>query len=240
MFQTLIGKLIESVDFNLHITQLVNLLKWRFICVIRVTLILVINESSPSISWYKENEELTESNRYQFSSEDNGTHLLNIISLEIDDQAEWKCVAVNKYGQTVTSSFLKLVVPKNYKPPRFLEELRIAFSNEGSVNLECKVRRVQRTSVGEVLKYSPFVQQVIGVPQPQLKWFKDGQELNPGDMHKIISGQSGTCCLGTYTCQARNCMGTVSSSATLLTMEGKFLIFKNFINNNLTRNKKTY
>lgn len=66
-----------------------------------------------------------------------------------------------------------------------------------------------------------YLFKVIGVPQPQLKWLKDGQELNPGDMHKIISGQSGTCCLGTYTCQAHNCMGTVSSSATLLTMEGK-------------------
>lgn len=165
-----------------------------------VFMIKVTTESTPSISWYKEDEELTESNRYQFSSEDNGTYILNIVPLEIDDQAEWKCVAINKYGQTSTSSFLKLNIPKNFKRPRFLEELRIAFSNEGSVNLECKV---------------------IGVPQPQLKWFKDGQELNPGDMHKIISGQSGTCCLGTYTCQAHNCMGTVSSSATLLTMEDK-------------------
>ncbi|XP_025203950.1 uncharacterized protein LOC112600845 isoform X2 [Melanaphis sacchari] len=162
--------------------------------------IKVATESAPSISWYKEDEQLTESNRYQFSTEDNGTYILSILSLEIDDQAEWKCVAINKYGQTVTSSFLKLNIPKTFKSPRFLEELRIAFSNEGSVNLECKV---------------------IGVPQPQLKWFKDGQELNPGDMHKIISGQSGTCCLGTYTCQAHNCMGTVSSSATLLTMEDK-------------------
>ncbi|XP_026808599.1 uncharacterized protein LOC113550868 isoform X2 [Rhopalosiphum maidis] len=162
--------------------------------------IKVTTESTPSISWYKEDEQLTESNRYQFSTEDNGTYMLSILPLEIDDQAEWKCVAINKYGQTVTSSFLKLNIPKTFKSPRFLEELRIAFSNEGSVNLECKV---------------------IGVPQPQLKWFKDGQELNPGDMHKIISGQSGTCCLGTYTCQAHNCMGTVSSSATLLTMEDK-------------------
>ncbi|CAI6343292.1 unnamed protein product [Macrosiphum euphorbiae] len=165
-----------------------------------VFMIKVTTESTPSISWYKEDEQLTESNRYQFSTEDNGTYILNIVPLEIEDQAEWKCVAINKYGQTATSSFLKLNIPKNFKRPRFLEELRIAFSNEGSVNLECKV---------------------IGVPQPQLKWFKDGQELNPGDMHKIISGQSGTCCLGTYTCQAHNCMGTVSSSATLLTMEDK-------------------
>uniref|UniRef100_A0A2S2QNT5 Muscle M-line assembly protein unc-89 n=1 Tax=Sipha flava TaxID=143950 RepID=A0A2S2QNT5_9HEMI len=165
-----------------------------------VFMIKVTTESTPLIKWYKEDEELTESNRYQFSTEDNGIFVLNILPLEINDQAEWKCVAVNKYGQTVTSSFLKLNIPKHFKPPKFLEELRIAFSNEGSVNLECKV---------------------IGVPQPQLKWFKDGQELNPGDMHKIISGQSGTCCLGTYTCQAHNCMGTVTSSATLLTMEDK-------------------
>lgn len=102
---------------------------------------LVVTESTPSISWYKEDEELSESNRYQFSSEENGTFILNIVSLEIDDQAEWKCIAVNKYGQTVTSSFLKLNVPKHFKPPKFLDDLRIAFSNEGSVNLECKVNK---------------------------------------------------------------------------------------------------
>lgn len=69
----------------------------------------------------------------------------------------------------------------------------------GAVNLECKV---------------------IGVPQPVLKWYKDGRELKPGDIHKIISGQDGTCCLGTYTCEAHNCMGSVSSSASLLGLEG--------------------
>lgn len=57
---------------------------------------------------------------------------------------------------------------------------------------------------------------VIGVPQPQLRWFKDNEELKPGDIHKIISGEAGACSLGTYTCEAHNCMGTVSSSATLL------------------------
>lgn len=64
--------------------------------------------------------------------------------------------------------------------------------------------------------------QVIGVPQPVLKWYKDGEELKPGDIHRIISGQDGTCCLGTYTCEATNCMGTVSSSASLVGFEGRF------------------
>lgn len=67
-----------------------------------------------------------------------------------------------------------------------------------------------------------FLGQVIGVPQPSLKWYKDGRELKPGDIHRIISGEDGTCCLGTYTCEAYNCMGTVASSASLLGFEGKF------------------
>lgn len=61
------------------------------------------------------------------------------------------------------------------------------------------------------------------MPQPSLKWYKDGVELKPGDIHKIISGQDGTCCLGVYVCEAANCMGTVRSSASLLGFEGDFL-----------------
>lgn len=55
-------------------------------------------------------------------------------------QAEWKCVAINDYGQSVTSCFTKLCVPKHFKAPRFLEELKASFTPEGTVNLECKVR----------------------------------------------------------------------------------------------------
>nr|CAD7399300.1 unnamed protein product [Timema cristinae] len=113
-------------------------------------------------------------------------------------QAEWKCVATNDFGHSVTSCFLKLNIPRHFKKPRFLECLQAVLSEEGAVNLECKV---------------------IGVPQPVLKWYKDGEELKPGDIHRIISGQDGTCCLGTYTCEAQNCMGVVSSSASLLGFE---------------------
>lgn len=74
-----------------------------------------------------------------------------------------------------------------------------------------------------------FFFQVIGVPQPTLKWFKDGRELKAGDIHKIISGEDGSCCLGMYTCEAHNCMGTTSSSAALLGFEGKICCEGNFI-----------
>nr|CAD7443958.1 unnamed protein product [Timema bartmani] len=152
----------------------------------------------PQVSWYRDDETVESADRYMTSREPLGTYHLDIRRLEMVDQAEWKCVATNDFGHSVTSCFLKLTIPRHFKKPRFLECLQAVLSEEGAVNLECKV---------------------IGVPQPVLKWYKDGEELKPGDIHRIISGQDGTCCLGTYTCEAQNCMGVVSSSASLLGFE---------------------
>ncbi|KOC67434.1 Muscle M-line assembly protein unc-89 [Habropoda laboriosa] len=159
----------------------------------------------PSLSWYRDDVPVEENEKYQVAKENLGTCHLDVRKLEFVDQAEWKCVASNDHGESVTSCFLKLIIPKHFKKPKFLESLRAILSDEGAVNLECKV---------------------IGVPQPILKWYKDGVELKPGDIHRIISGQDGTCCLGTYTCEATNCMGTVSSSASLLGFEDKFPVRK--------------
>ncbi|XP_034477235.1 muscle M-line assembly protein unc-89-like [Drosophila innubila] len=152
----------------------------------------------PVLSWFRDELPIDPNERYNHYRGENDDWQLDIKSVEFVDQAEWKCVAVNDFGTSITSCFLKLQIPRHYKKPRFLECLRAVLTEEGAVNLECKV---------------------IGVPQPVLKWYKDGVELKPGDIHRIISGQDGTCCLGTYTCEARNCMGVVASSASLLGFE---------------------
>ena len=45
------------------------------------------------------------------------------------------------------------------------------------------------------------------------------QFIYSGDIHRLMSGKDGSCCLGTYTCVANNCMGSVTSSAALLGFE---------------------
>lgn len=112
--------------------------------------------------------ESSDPDRYVIAKETLGVCHLDICRLEFMDQAEWKCIATNDFGHSITSCYLRLVIPKHFKKPRFLEALRAILSEEGAVNLECKV---------------------IGVPQPILKWYKDGEELKPGDIHRIISGQ---------------------------------------------------
>lgn len=151
--------------------------------------------SIPTLTWYRDELPVEQSDAYNVYNVNATTYNLDVQRVEFADQAEWKCVAVNDFGSSVTSCFLKLLIPRHFKKPRFLENLRAVMTDGGAVNLECKV---------------------IGVPQPVLKWFKDGVELKAGDIHRIISGQDGTCCLGTYTCEARNCMGVVASSANIL------------------------
>ena len=52
-----------------------------------------------------------------------------------------------------------------------METLRAMLTDEGLVSFECKV---------------------VGYPTPLLRWFKDGQELRPGDVYQL----SGTNSLG--------------------------------------------
>lgn len=78
---------------------------------------------------------------------------------------------MDQYMRSLWLSALTLSVPRNYRGPRFLEDLRALLTEEGLVSFECKV---------------------VGYPTPVLQWFKDGQELKPGDVYQL----SGTNSLG--------------------------------------------
>lgn len=137
--------------------------------------------------WFRDDQPVeNEPERYNVIKETLGVCHLDITCLEFMDQAEWKCVATNEFGHSVTSCFLKLLIPKHYKKPKFLECLRAVLSEEGAVNLECKV---------------------IGVPQPVLKWYKDGEELKPGDIHRITSGEVSRVCFKNLLISQMNALG---------------------------------
>lgn len=110
------------------------------------------------------------------------------------DEGEWKCVVTSVDESVgISTCTVDMDIPKNYRKPRFMENLKAVLTDEGLVSFECKV---------------------VGFPTPQLKWYKDNQELKPGDVYQL----TGTNSLGTYCCLARNCMGETSSTA-VLTME---------------------
>lgn len=91
-----------------------------------------------------------------------------------------------------------IAVPKTYKAPEFLEELRALLTEQGTVSLECKV---------------------VGVPTPTLRWFKDGTEIRSGDVFALTANPDDPTSLGVYVCEAINCMGKAVSSSRVHILE---------------------
>lgn len=98
-------------------------------------------ESTEEITttWYRESDVILENDKYKLITEPPGRYHLDIERLELIDEAEWKCLGINEYGHSMTSCRVSVVVPAHYRKPKFLEPLRAVLSNEGTVNLECKV-----------------------------------------------------------------------------------------------------
>lgn len=55
-----------------------------------------------------------------------------------------------------------------------MENLKAILTEEGLVSFECKV---------------------VGFPTPLLRWFKDGQELKPGDVYQLTGTNSLGMCI---------------------------------------------
>lgn len=68
----------------------------------------------------------------------------------------YRIQAENLGGRNSCVALITVLVPKAYKGPEFIEALRAVLTEQGTVSLECKV---------------------IGVPTPNLRWFKDSKEI---------------------------------------------------------------
>lgn len=147
-----------------------------------------------AVVWYNKDGKIESSEKYKLIEDGLGSYTVEVKPSEFSDEGDWKCAVTSSEGTVAISScFVHMEIPKNYRKPRFMESLKAILTDEGLVSFECKV---------------------VGFPTPLLRWFKDGHELKPGDVYQL----TGTNSLGSYSCIARNCMGEASSSA-VLTLE---------------------
>ena len=58
----------------------------------------VVGNPPPAISWYRNEELLTDGGRVRTSANDNGQHTLVVLSTKPNDLGVFKCVARNKFG----------------------------------------------------------------------------------------------------------------------------------------------
>lgn len=155
---------------------------------------MVVPPWPKSVAWYNQEGRVEDSENVRFVEDGVGMYMIEVKQSMSSDAGEWKCVVTSVEGSVgISTATVDMDIPKNYRKPRFMENLKAVLTEEGLVSFECKV---------------------VGFPTPILKWFKDGHELKPGDVYQL----TGTNSLGTYCCVAKNCMGESSSTA-ILTVE---------------------
>ncbi|KAJ2954106.1 hypothetical protein O0L34_g2327 [Tuta absoluta] len=131
---------------------------------------LVVPPWPKSVVWYNKEGKVEPGERYHVLEDGVGGYLLEVGSSEWRDEGEWKCVATSSGGRVgMSTAYVSMEVPKNYRKPRFMENLQAVLTEEGLVSFECKV---------------------VGFPTPVLSWFKDGQELKPGDVYQLTGTNS--------------------------------------------------
>lgn len=119
------------------------------------------------INWYKNDSEVKKDERIKFCVRDNNNYSLLIEDCDLSDTGDYKAVVKNVYGQEETKCRLNITANAELSKnsPDFIELLKDICVHEG--------------------EDACFKCRVIGVPQPDVKWFKDGAQVEQTDRIKV-------------------------------------------------------
>ncbi|XP_046987930.1 obscurin isoform X3 [Schistocerca americana] len=144
----------------------------------------------PEIKWYKDGQQIVQTDRIKIIKETSETYTLSITSTKLEDSGSYSIVATNEMSQT--SEFWKFVV---HSGPQFLKTMNksVEAREDDTITFEVKVQ---------------------GDPKPDVKWLKNGEELKADGKHIIteVDGPTHTLTIkgttrndsGTYSCEVIN------------------------------------
>ncbi|CAF3618249.1 unnamed protein product [Rotaria sordida] len=164
----------------------------------------------PEVTWFKDNVPIVPDQRIKVHEDKPNVHSLKISSSQIDDKATYTCKAKNRFGEVEAKMNLNV----NSIKPNIVRDLPEQQIVEKNKSLELQV-------------------EVTGLPQPQVKWFKGNDEINPATNkdYQITFDNKQTYTLhvnnsspdhqGEYSAQAINPGGTVKSKKTKVIVQKK-------------------
>uniref|UniRef100_S4RBA9 Ig-like domain-containing protein n=1 Tax=Petromyzon marinus TaxID=7757 RepID=S4RBA9_PETMA len=153
-----------------------------------------------SVSWYKDQEELFDSQKYKLTTSDHTVNL-EILELGIADGGNYTCKVNNVAGKDSCSAILRVTIAE---PPGFSKTLEY-----------------QEVLLGEYVRFQSIV---TGTEPLSVKWFADSKELKPTDNCSISFrgnrallelSQVDSASAGEFTCQVANAAGIETCSAKL-------------------------
>ena len=133
----------------------------------------------PDITWYKDSVPITADQRVTLHEDKPNVHSLHLSRSQLDDKATYTCKAKNRFGEAEA----KINLTVNSLKPSIIRDLPDELVVEKGKPLELQV-------------------EITGLPQPQIKWYKGNDEINPAtnkDYEITFDGKQ------TYTLTVKNC-----------------------------------
>lgn len=164
--------------------------------------VVITGKPSPEIKWFKNGKEIAGNERVLLDSHDE-VFTVKVPDAKLDDAGVYHCLAENAVGK-VKSNDCNVKVHKDDFAPKFTKHLQDAI-----VVVDDNVR---------------FQAEVQASPAAEVRWYKDGAPLKPGDRVIIKKDDNSDVLIlkglklddsGVITCEAKNAQGCNKETANL-------------------------
>ncbi|CAI2354591.1 unnamed protein product [Caenorhabditis sp. 36 PRJEB53466] len=166
----------------------------------------ISSRSESTVSWFKDDERIESTGRYELSSDKKSNHRLVCHAVQAQDSGKYRCVVTNKYGFAESECLVTVEDVTKFVPPSFASTLSDSTAILGhNLSLECKVE---------------------GFPAPEISWTKDGERVSTTRRVRQVLEDDGTCRLsiakcesddtGVYVCSATSVAGVDSTSSMVM------------------------
>ncbi|KAJ1359849.1 hypothetical protein KIN20_018667 [Parelaphostrongylus tenuis] len=162
-----------------------------------------------AVAWYRNNERISSTGRYEIFSSSNGLQKLICHISCLEDSGVYRCVVTNEKGIAQSECEVTIKDVCDQVAPAFDRQLADITALIGkSAVLSCRA---------------------VGQPEPELTWIKDGERLTTSRRVKLVFDEQGMSELrirdltaqdaGIYLCSATNPAGVQSTQCTLTVVE---------------------
>uniref|UniRef100_A0A914CI05 Ig-like domain-containing protein n=1 Tax=Acrobeloides nanus TaxID=290746 RepID=A0A914CI05_9BILA len=165
----------------------------------------------PAVEWFRDGVRIISDQQKYSCRHEKGLYELEILSVEAIDDAQWKAVGTNQFGTCESECHLTVIKPDENRKPEFWTPL---------MDITCYEKDMLKLEVT-----------VIGVPDPKVVWYKDGQKLDYSTEYRIVDEDKRKFSLtvlsaakkhaGTYECHAENSIGKEVSTCKVTIREGR-------------------
>ncbi|KAI8481976.1 hypothetical protein Bbelb_402770 [Branchiostoma belcheri] len=173
----------------------------------------VAGNPTPEVAWFRDGAKIEPSDRYVIERSDAGVTSLTIRDVTEKDEAEYTCTAVNSAGSAFcTADIYFSEESRGEKLKTKLEQKRITKQEmivefppesptEGKDETAAEPEFAPPKFVGEIIDEivrvevggtARFTRRAVGRPKPQLIWYKDDAEIEPGGRFTIEYSNDGS------------------------------------------------